>query len=328
MTIKSLRKSYDNLLAAFEQAGVKLTESQKQSLDTFMLDLQTKLAETRDRAIEATRKVVEKQNEAEFRKIFESIARKQKMILQKANEIDRKKDLNLVIESVDKYLGKHIEKVLPKKEIVDYKRMQKQEQLLESLKEMLVVGDAEEKISQLRDERDEKLMSENEDLKKQVSKYKRILKEAAEKTDKLSNGYQEIVKRGIIKQKTKNLPIAESRKARKILSKLSLREVEDEKNFKKILESVHEEVVREADQIQEEKNLEEAIADILEKNEVETSEKTGDEEKGNTENIPVRTADKGEEEEPEADEEDAEVKITESMMQNWIEILERITPKN
>ena len=161
MTIKSLRKSYDNLLAAFEQAGVKLTESQKQSLDTFMLDLQTKLAETRDRAIEATRKVVEKQNEAEFRKIFESIARKQKMILQKANEIDRKKDLNLVIESVDKYLGKHIEKVLPKKEIVDYKRMQKQEQLLESLKEMLVVGDAEEKISQLRDERDEKLMSEN-----------------------------------------------------------------------------------------------------------------------------------------------------------------------
>ena len=171
-------------------------------------------------------------------------------------------------------------------------------------------------------------MSENRSLKDQVSKYKRILKEAAEKTNKLSNGYQEIVKREIIREKTKNLPIAESRKAREILSKMTLEEI-NQKNLKKILESVHDEVVREADQIQEEKNLEEAIADILEKNEEETSEKTGDEAKRDTENTPVQNPDEVENDtdEEESEEEEAEVKITESMMQNWIEILERITPR-
>jgi hypothetical protein len=52
---------------------VTLTESQKESLDTFMLDFQNKLNETRDNAIKATKKLVEEKMEREFKEVFESI---------------------------------------------------------------------------------------------------------------------------------------------------------------------------------------------------------------------------------------------------------------
>ena len=42
MGLKSLNQNYTKLLKAFDEVGVKLNESQKESLDTFMIDLEKK----------------------------------------------------------------------------------------------------------------------------------------------------------------------------------------------------------------------------------------------------------------------------------------------
>ena len=91
MALKTLQKKYDELLKVFEEVGVTLTEAQKDSLDTFMLDFQNKLNETRDSAIRATKKLVEEKMEKEFREVFESINAKQRKIYQKCGEMDVKK---------------------------------------------------------------------------------------------------------------------------------------------------------------------------------------------------------------------------------------------
>ena len=88
MALKTLQNKYNALLQVFEEVGIKLNESQKESLDTFMLDFQAKLTETRDNAIKATKKIVEEKLEKEFKEVFESITAKQKEIYEKSSKID------------------------------------------------------------------------------------------------------------------------------------------------------------------------------------------------------------------------------------------------
>ena len=141
MALKTLQKKYDELLKVFEEVGVTLNESQKNSLDTFMLDFQAKLTETRDNAIKATKKIVEEKMEKEFKEVFESIKSHQKEIFEKSSKIDLLKSQKLMTEAIDQYLTGYIKEILPKKELVDYKRMAKLEQIHESLKGMLLVND-------------------------------------------------------------------------------------------------------------------------------------------------------------------------------------------
>lgn len=123
MALKTLKKKYDELLKVFEEVGVTLNESQKNSLDTFMLDFQTKLNETRDNAIKATKKLVEERMEKEFKQVFESISSHQKEVFEKSSKIDALKTQKLMTEAVDQYLNEYVKEILPKKSIVDYQRM-------------------------------------------------------------------------------------------------------------------------------------------------------------------------------------------------------------
>lgn len=141
MALKTLKKKYDELLKVFEEVGVTLNESQKETLDTFMLDFQNKLNETRDNAIKATKKLVEEKMEKEFQQVFESINSHQKELFEKSSKIDVLKAQNIMTEAVDHFLNEYVKEVLPKKSIVDYQRMQKLEQIQESLKGMLLVND-------------------------------------------------------------------------------------------------------------------------------------------------------------------------------------------
>lgn len=77
MNLKSLRKNYSKLLATFKNAGVKLTESQKEDLDTFMLALESTISKTKEATVKATKKVVEARLSKEYKKVFESILRHQ-----------------------------------------------------------------------------------------------------------------------------------------------------------------------------------------------------------------------------------------------------------
>lgn len=326
MALKTLQKKYDELLKVFEEVGVTLTESQKESLDTFMLDFQNKLNETRDNAIKATKKLVEEKMEREFKEVFESITAHQKEVFEKSQKIDLIKSHKLLSEAVDQYLNDYVKEVLPKKSIVDYSRMQKLEQIHESLKGMLLVNEdsVEKKVEEVKKNLEAKMMNESEELKKELEKCKQLVEESKKSRDSIKKEYDALAKKSLISEKIKNLPIVESKRVQEKLSKMTVEEIE--RNFKTVLESVQEEMTNEQDKIQEEKNLEEAITELLEGDD---SEKTGKDDDGGTETNTDATPDSTSDETQVSDEEDeGGVQVTESMMQNWIETLARITPKH
>lgn len=331
MALKTLQKNYDALLKAFEEAGVTLTESQKSSLDTFMLDFQKKLTETRDSAIKATKKLVEEKMEKEFKEVFESIQANQKKVFEKSSKIDVLRSQKVMTEALDQYLDKYVEEVLPKKTIVDYARMQKLETLHESLKGMLLVNEdaVEKKVDEVKSEYEQKMTNESKELKDKIEAQEKVIKESQTATADLKKKYAALLKKSLISEKTKNLPIAESKRMQERLGKMTVEEIQ--KNYKTVLESVQEEIKDEQDKAQEEKNLEEAITDLLEGKG--DSDKTGDNADKGTENNADNAegdnaaTDDGNTEDDEPVEE-SQVVVTESMMQSWIASLERLTPKN
>ena len=51
MSLKSIRESYAGLINAFAEAGVKLDESQKASLDTFIVALESKMSKQKEATV-------------------------------------------------------------------------------------------------------------------------------------------------------------------------------------------------------------------------------------------------------------------------------------
>jgi hypothetical protein len=317
----------------FEEVGVTLTESQKNSLDTFMLDFQTKLDETRDNAIKATKKLVEEKMEKEFKEVFESITAHQKEVFEKSSKLDLIKSQKLMTEAVDKYLTDYVKEILPKKSIVDYGRMQKLEQIHESLKGMLLVNDdaVEKKVEEVKGELETKMANESKELKDKLEKCEKVIEESKKQNEELEKKYDSLAKKDLINEKTKNLPIVESKRVKEKLSKMTVKDIE--KNYKTVLESVQEELQGEQDKIQEEKNLEEAINDIMQEKQGEgdAPEKTGEGEGNGTESNPPEQNSEGDSNSTTVEEEE-ETPVTESMarayMQQWIDTLDHLTPKN
>ena len=67
MSLKSIRESYSKLLTTFNDAGIKLNESQKSDLDTFVLALESTMSKQRESAIRKTKKAVTEKLEKEFK---------------------------------------------------------------------------------------------------------------------------------------------------------------------------------------------------------------------------------------------------------------------
>lgn len=78
MSLKSIRESYAGLIDAFAKAGVKLDESQKSSLDAFVVALECKMRKQKEDTVRATKKVVTEHLEREYRKAFESLMANQR----------------------------------------------------------------------------------------------------------------------------------------------------------------------------------------------------------------------------------------------------------
>jgi hypothetical protein len=102
-----------------------------------------------------TKEAVEAKMEKEYKQVFESImdnmqenARLASKIQSKVAAIEESKKIS---QKVDEYLDLYVEKVLPKKTVVDYDRMRKLERLHESLKDALVADEdaVQAKIKQL-----------------------------------------------------------------------------------------------------------------------------------------------------------------------------------
>ena len=328
MGLKSLNQNYTKLLNAFEEAGVTLNESQKESLDTFMIDLEKKINETRDNAIRATKKVVEEKLEKEYKEVVENLISHQTEVNELAgkvqSEVAKINESKKLAEELDNYLDCYLDEVLPKKVIVDYDEMQKLRTLHESLKDMLLVNDSavEKKVESIK----ESMTKETDELKSKVKDLESKLNESMKKEISLNKRLDESKAREMIGEKIKDLPILEAKEMKKRLVGMTSKEVE--KNFKSILESVEEEIKDQQIQNEDEKNLEEAITDILEDKNEKKKDDTSDKNGADTDEGKETNSDEaGDDETTDDGDEPDSVEITESQMQSWIDTLKRLTPQ-
>lgn len=327
MSLKSIRQNYSKLITAFESAGVKLNESQKSELDTFIVALGSEIDNMKKATVKATKKIVTEHLDKEYRKVVESILENTAKNAELASKMQLK--INSINESkkmarkVDNYLTQYVESILPEKTIVDYDRMKKLETLHESLKDLLVVN--EDAVETKQQQLQESFKKQKKDYETQIAKLQVKLNESMKKELALNKQIDQSKARDLLESKLKDLPDFEANQIRKRLSEATVAEVKGK--FKSILESVKAEVKEEKEL--DETSLEEEINGILD------SEKTNA--------VPAKPAkkvkeaekkaevDKCDKEDCDEDEDDVELsedeKIDESLMAWWCDKVGTIETK-
>lgn len=238
MSLKSIRSSYSKLLETFSDAGIKLTESQKNDIDSFVLALESNISEQRKTAIRLTKKAVEDKLEKEFRTVFESIMENTAKHFELASKIqDKITQLNeskKIAGKVDEYLNLYVESVLPKKTIVDYDKMKKLEAIHESLRNSLAMTD--DVVVAKKEELERSFKLQKSKLETEVAKMQVKLNESLEKNSQLTKKLDQYKASQLLESKTKDLPIFEARKVKKALADSSAPDIE--KKFNKVLEDI------------------------------------------------------------------------------------------
>lgn len=261
MSLKSIRQSYSKFLTVLADAGVKLNESQKADLDSFIIAIESKMNKQKQQAIKVTKKIVTEHLESQYKKVFESILKHQAENSELAGKIQNKitqiKESRKIAEKVDSYLDMYVESVLPKKTIVDYDRMQKLETLHESLKNMLVVN--EDAVKAKKEQLEESFKNDKNKLETEIAKLQVKLDESMEKTLKLNKKIDQFKALELLESKTKDLPSYEARQIKKRLANASTSEIESK--FKIVLESIKDDMAK-AD-VEEEVSLEEEVKNII-----------------------------------------------------------------
>lgn len=329
MSLKHIQENYARLLVAFKDAGVKLTESQKKDIDGFILALESQMEATKKATINATRKVVEKRLSKEYRTVVESIIAHQQKHAELAGKIQNKitkiNESKKLSHAVDNYLDVVLERAMPKKDIVDYDRLNKLESVFESLKDTLLVNDAS--VEAKRKELTESFAADRKALDSKIASLEKRLNESIAKERKLSAVAEKAKAKDLLIKKTKDLPLFEAQQIRRRFANSTCEEIE--KNFKKLLESVREEMKDACNE--EEKTLEEEINGIIAK------ESSSSNEKSDIDEMPKKTKKDTEpiEEESDSDEEDGEnddVELNESemipssLMQCWMSRVSSVNP--
>lgn len=311
MSLKSIRESYSKFISTLENAGVKINESQKADLDSFILAIESKMQKQKELAIKSTKKIVTEHLEAEYKKIFESIMQHQSENVELAGKIQSKitalKESKKIARKVNDYLDMYVESVLPKKTIVDYDRMQHLEKLHESLKDLLVVD--EDAVKAKEAALTESFAQKQKDFETQIAKLQVKLNESMEKGLALSKKVDSFKAMELLESKTKDLPEFEARQMKKRLAKASPAEIEAK--FDRILESVKEDM--KVEEKEEAASIEEEVKDIIEGKEKEVDEddvKENDMLKGKHHNLHIKE-DEEKEEDAEKTDEDEDYETTE-----------------
>lgn len=326
MSLKHVRENYARLLTAFKDAGVKLTESQKKDMDGFILALESSMESTKQATIKATRKVVEAKLSEEYQKVFESILAHQQehnvlagKIQNKITKINESKQL---AHAVDGYLETMVKESLPAKKIVDYDRLNKLESVFESLKDTLLVNDAS--VEEKRKELTESFEADRKELDAKVASLTKKLNESIARERKLTASIESAKAKDLLAKKTKDLPLFEAQQIKRRLANATCEEIE--KNYKKLLESVREEMKDACNE--EEKTLEEEINDIIAK-ECSDSDKPAKSkqvsiEEKEADNVEKKSESDAEDDSSSDEEEDDGVELDESemipasLMQRWM----------
>ena len=334
MSLKSIRENYTTLIKTFESAGVKLTESEKKNIDSFILNLESNIQKTKEDTRRVTRDLVEKKMEAKFRKVFESIMKHKAELDEISAKVQKKvtqiKESRKMADKVDQFLNEALEEAMPKKEIVNYKKLQKLETLVESMKNILVVNDdtISEKTAALEQEYDKKIKA----LNSKVDSLTKNLNESIKKEIQLKKRLDAAKAEKLLNEKLNDLPNFEARQVRRRLAGASVEEIN--KSFNQILESVHDEMDRNAKI--EERSLKEEISSIIE-----NADETSDKDKSDKVTKPAKDSkpvdeDKDEDAEGETEEvnedtyDDVELdeseKIDSQIMAGWINRANSISP--
>lgn len=261
MSLKSIRKSYSKFLNVLNDAGVKLNESQKADLDSFILAIESKMAQQKETAIRATKKVVTEHLESEYKKVFESIMKHQAENAEIASKLQKKitaiNESKKIARKVNDYLELYVESVLPKKTVVDYDRLSKLERLHEQLKDMLVVD--EEAVCAKKAELQESADSWKKAYETEIAKLRVKLNESMDKNLKLNKKIDAFKAMELLESKTKDLPDFEARQMKKRLAEATTTEIE--KTFDSVLEKVKDEV--KVEEKEEEACIEDEVKDII-----------------------------------------------------------------
>lgn len=320
MSLKNIRQNYSKLLSAFQSTGIKLTESQKADLDTFILALESHMSSQKKATIKATKKVVTERLENEYRTVFESLTKHQAENAILASKIQGKirtiKESKKMANSISDYLELYVESVLPKKSIVDYTKMKKLETVFESLKDTLLVND--DVIESKKLELVESFKKDKNELQSKVALLQAKLNESMKKELSLNKAIKLAKGKELVESKVKDLPLLEARKVSKRL--VGLTPVEVEAKFKPVLESIKREIEEEKNS--EETTLEQEISDIIKSKETKDKKRAVSEKEVKKEKIAETTKDDEDLDEESDDLNDVELddseKIEESIMRQWI----------
>ena len=261
MSLKSIRKSYSKFLNVLNDAGVKLNESQKADLDSFILAIESKMAQQKETAIRATKKVVTEHLESEYKKVFESIMKHQAENAEIASKLQKKitaiNESKKIARKVNAYLEMYVESVLPKKTVVDYDRLNKLMRLHEQLKDLLVVD--EDAVNAKKTELEESAASWKKSYETEIAKLRVKLNESMSKNLALNKKIDSFKAMELLESKTKDLPDFEARQMKKRLAEATTTEIE--KTFDNVLEKVKDEV--KVEEKEEEACIEDEVKDII-----------------------------------------------------------------
>ena len=304
MSLKTIRDSYEKLLTTLNEAGIKLDASQKSGLDGFILSLEESVSSQRQKAIRMAKEATEKKMEKEYKEVFESIMKHTQEHFEIASKVqDKITQLNeskKLSSKVTDYLDLYLESVCPKKDIVDYAKMKKLEQINESLRDVLLANDDAviEKKAQL----EESFKKEKSKLETEVAKMQVKLNESMHKSQQLKKKLDEYKALALLESKTKDLPTFEAAQVKKHLAEASAPEIE--KRFNKVLESVQA-AAKEVEEA-EETTLESEVQKIVDSEDIEENDML----KGKPHNNHVVEAEKEKKEETVDEEEDFETTET------------------
>lgn len=315
MSLKSIRESYSKFISTLEGAGVKLDESQKTSLDGFILAIESKMQKQKETAIKATRKIVEEHLEKQYKEVFESIMKHQAENIDLASKVQNKitavNESKKIARKVNDYLDLYVESVLPKKTIIDYDRMNKLEKVHESLKDLLVADD--DAVKAKKEQLAESFAKDKKELETQIAKLQVKLNESMDKNLTLNKKIDSFKAAELLESKTKDLPTYEARQLKKRFAGATVSEIE--KKFDMVLESVKDDM--KVEEKEEETTIEEEVKDIIE---AEEDVKENDMLKGKKHNLHVDEAEDDEEvkeaEDDKIEEDDEDYETTESVKVN------------
>lgn len=282
MTRKTIRENLNGLLDALKAAGVTLTESQEMAISKSMDKILDSIAESEREAVTATKMIVEKRLEAEYKKTVESIIHNLMEHAELANAVQKgaikreaKAEATKVIaEKVDAYLNKYVDKMVTEKTAVDYNKLKKYETLFESMKDVLVVNDSSVKDAIAKAEEkyrksENKISAENVELIKENAKLQKKIESLTFEKDGLRRAIDESKASVLLEKKLRDVPEMEANKLRTLFEGASVDCIQ--KTFKKQLAKIMEDEGSDpkpvddgnAEGEEEEGSLEEQISKVI-----------------------------------------------------------------